>query len=269
MCSAVPAPEPAIHRSWLAGLAVAASLAAAPAWAAPTACPDSYLGGQAPAYAKLAQAEARELCFRAFAVLHSGATRTPLWSAEHLTASSVAAAAGVSRSNRFHAEPGLPRSERSELADYRRSGYDRGHMAPSGDMPDAASQRESFSLANMVPQNHRLNTGTWEKIEEAARAVASTDGEAWVVTGPLFVGSEVGTIGTRQVVAIPTQVWKAVYDPARHGAAVYLADNAEDANCRILSVAAFAAQSGIQPFPALPAGTGVLPLREPRTCRQE
>lgn len=254
----------------LLGLAALAFLnCGSPAYAVTSNCPDSFLQGQAPDFNRLAQAmPTRELCFRQFAVLHSGITRTPLWVGEHLTAAQVEAAEGMSRTNRFHAEKALPPSERSELADYKGSGFDRGHMAPSGDMPDAKSQAESFSLSNMVPQNHRLNTGLWSQIEETVRDVASMDGEVWIVTGPLFIGQDVQAIGTNNVL-VPTIVWKAVYDPKRGGAAVYVADNDDTPNCRIMSVEAFKTMSGIEIYPSLPVGTQRLALTQPRACRQE
>ncbi|SFF42382.1 endonuclease G [Aureimonas phyllosphaerae] len=256
-----------VRRSVFVGFLLLCGFTAAPA--APSTCPASYLGGQMPDFSRVAQATpARELCYAEFAILHSGATRTPLWAGEHLTTAQVRAAEAMSRTDRFHAERRLPRRERSELSDYRRSGFDRGHMAPSGNMPDAKSQGDSFSLANMVPQNHRVNTGVWSRIEETVRDVATLDGEAWVVTGPLFIGGDVGAIGANDVL-VPTHVWKAVYDPKREGAAVYVADNADIPNCRIMTVPAFRAFSGIDPFPALPAGTGRLALTQPKSCRAE
>ena len=105
------------------------------------------------------------LCFDAFAVLHSGAARTPLYAAEHLTAASVAAARRVDRLDAFHDEDALPADDRARLDDYVHSGFDRGHMAPAGDMPTDAAQAQSFTLANIVPQNRELNRGLWAAIE--------------------------------------------------------------------------------------------------------
>jgi endonuclease G len=76
------------------------------------------------------------VCFSEISLLYSGVARTPLWSAEHLTAARVQRARGLPRlhSDAFHEELSLPADLRSELADYRRSGFDRGHMAPNGDV---------------------------------------------------------------------------------------------------------------------------------------
>ena len=81
----------------------------------------------------------------------------PLWSAEHLTADGVARARGLERQGTFHEDERLSPDDRASLTDYERSGYDRGHMAPSGDMPDLDAQQQSFSLANVVPQTAALN----------------------------------------------------------------------------------------------------------------
>ena len=82
---------------------------------------------------------AQEICYDGYAVLHPGITRTPLWSAEHLTRARIKAARHVRRVNEFHPDPHVPPGERAELSVYARSGYDRGHVSPSGDMPDAQS----------------------------------------------------------------------------------------------------------------------------------
>ena len=100
-------------------------------------------------------AQTRTVCYSEITVLYSGIARTPLWSAEHLTLARIERARSLTRprSNVFHEEPRLPMEERSGLSDYRRSGFDRGHMAPNGDMSTAEAQEESFSLANMIPQD--------------------------------------------------------------------------------------------------------------------
>ncbi|GJD87754.1 hypothetical protein BHAOGJBA_1259 [Methylobacterium hispanicum] len=237
----------------LSALSLALAAAAVPpASAAPTDCPDKFVGGAAPDVVnpKLLP-RTQPLCFSAFAILHSGAVRTSLWSAEHLTREGVRRARETSRVNTFHADPRLPAADRSELADYARSGYDRGHLAPSGDMPDPAAQEESFSLANMIPQDPSLNRGLWEGIESAVRNMASRNGELYVVTGPIYRGSEVKALRGR--VLVPTHVFKAVYDPRTGRSGAYLVANAAGTDWKGVAITELAALSGIDVFPALPA----------------
>lgn len=217
--------------------------------AAHAACPEHFANGRPPTVANpRLNPGARALCFDGFAVLHSAATRTPLYAAEHLTADRIEAARGTPRTGDFHAEPALPPDERADLADYARSGFDRGHMAPSGDMPDTAAQQESFTLANMVPQAPKLNRGLWEGIESAVRTLAVRRGELYVVTGPIFQGDQLATVGR---VVVPTHIFKAILDPGRRSAAAYLAVNADDAEWTPISIATLAGLSGLDVFPNL------------------
>lgn len=215
-------------------------------------CADHHPASRPPVLvnAKLAQST-RSLCFGAFLVLHSGVTRTPLWVAEHLTRASVAAARRLdTRDNRFHPEERVPAAERAELADYRGSGFDRGHMAPSGDMGSAADDYESFSLANIVPQDGPLNRGGWAGLESYLRDLAARMGEAYVVTGPAYEGGSVRRVGGR--VLVPTHVWKAVHVPSQ-GAGAWIASNDAGAEWEVVSIAQLTERTGVDPFPRLDA----------------
>jgi endonuclease G, mitochondrial len=223
---------------------------AATTYAEQTSCPDHFAGGQAPDLVnqKLAT-KARDICYSGFALKHSGITRTPLYSAEHLTRDRLAQAKGMKRNSKFYPDPNLPVSERAELRQYARSGYDRGHVAPSGDMPDEQSQQESFSLANMVPQVPENNRGVWEGIESAVRKLAKDRGDLYVVSGPIYQGDNILRIGG--AVMVPTQLYKAVYDPARQEAGAYLVDNAVGAQPVTISITELEKITGISLFPAV------------------
>ncbi|KMO34274.1 endonuclease [Methylobacterium tarhaniae] len=229
-------------------------------------CPEHFAGGTPPVLTnpRLA-ADTTLLCYRAFAVLYSGLSRTPLYAAEHLTAGRVEAARRVDRVDAFHEEDGLPEAARSDLADYAGSGWDRGHMAPSGDMPSPSAQAESFSLANIVPQNPDLNRRLWAGIESSVRALAIERGDLFVITGPLFEGTSVQSLRGR--VLIPTRLFKAVYDANRGEAGVYLARNAAPGEAwEAVSLEQLAAIGGIVAFPDLPDSVRrrIMALPEPR-----
>jgi endonuclease G len=215
----------------------------------PQSCDDHFVDGQAPRITNPKLGNKTEtLCFNVFSVLHSGITRTPLWSAEHLQAENIAAAQELSRENSFHAESRLPDSQRAELSDYARSGYDRGHMAPNGDMPDRDSQRDSFSLANIVPQDGENNRNLWAGIEGAVRKMAKQEGDLYVVTGPAFLGADLKKIGN---VLVPTHLYKLVYSPRRRAGAAWLVENAADAKANVIPIPELERIIGINLLPAL------------------
>ena len=236
-----------------------------------TACTQHYAAGQPPVVTNpKMQPRTQEVCFRAFAVLHSGLTRTPLYAAEHLTRQNVKNAGKLSRKDSFHAEDALPESDRAELSDYARSGYDRGHMAPNADFANRKAQAESFSLANMVPQVHESNAGVWAGIESATRQLASVEGDIYVISGPAFVGGNLKKIGN---VLVPTHVWKVIYSPAQQKAGAYLITNDDTRDYAVLSVSKLEKMVGMSLLPGLPqqvrdAGM-TLPKPEPRQDRRK
>ena len=82
----------------------------------------------------------------------------------------------LSRKDSFQAEDALPESDRAELSDYERSGYDRGHMAPNANFVTRKAQAETFSLANMVPSSQPLSS---QRAKSARpRAMKSITGKA-------------------------------------------------------------------------------------------
>jgi endonuclease G, mitochondrial len=241
--------------AFAAVLFTATSPIGAPAALAGLTCTGQFLDGKPPTSS--AQ-HTIPLCYREFAGLYSSVTRTPVWSAEHLTAARVRKASTQPRPKYgpFHTDDNVPAGQRSMLADYHSAAkiYDRGHMAPNGDMPDDESQFNSFALSNIVPQAACNNELIWEGIESAIRELAGQDGDVYVVTGPIFDKQPPETIG-RDKVAVPTRLFKAAFDPKTGTSGVYVTANTNDVGStyQLLSVENFSKQTGIDPFPSLPS----------------
>jgi endonuclease G len=261
---------PAASRNRIVTALAAAIVALVTWWSRRDAdCTLQYLDGSAPAVTSAALAKkTRLLCNDGYAVMHSGVSRTPVWAAEHLTAARLEEARKLKRQNNFHAEERLPRDERAELEDYVRSGFDRGHQAPSADMPTEKAQYESFSLANMIPQNPNNNQNLWEAIEETTRGLALADGEVFVVTGPVFEGESLRRLNGR--VLVPTSVFKAIYDPAKKQGGVYVTPNAAGMEYRTMSLAELEQFAHVDAFPTLPPEIkqAKMPLPVPQSHRQ-
>ncbi len=216
------------------------------------ACPQFFAHGKPPVVA--ARPGNRALCYDAFAILHSGESKTPVFVAERLNAGAMSDA-HQKRSNKFFADARLPSAERATLEDYAGSGYDRGHMAPAGDMRSAQSMAQSFSLANMVPQAPEHNRGVWAKtVEEATRKYAGrASGDVFVITGPFFVPSiaQSQSIGPGRV-HVPKYLYKLVYDQKKNRAWAYWQenDNATRGSAPI-SYAELMKRTGIQFLPGV------------------
>ena len=101
-----------------------------------------------------------------YTVSYNAETKIPNWVAWTLTPERFEET--VSRYDKFLPDPEVVIPVTTE--DYKRSGYDRGHLCPAADNKwDEQAMRESFYMTNVCPQDHNLNRGDWKELEEACR----------------------------------------------------------------------------------------------------
>lgn len=208
------------------------------------ACVDQFPNRQPLSAAKVsAQWKPMALCSDHFAVLYSQASKTPMVVVERLTAAQLRDAKGEQRTNRFYADPRVPKNGRAELSDYKGSGFDRGHAAPAADAPNPQAMAQTFALTNMVPQNPVNNQKVWNKIEGDVRKFAlRATGNVYVYTGPLF-DKGFSVVGENQV-WVPTRLFKLVYDESSQRAWGYVLANAEVPIQRPMDYATFVKSTG-------------------------
>ncbi|WP_281560131.1 DNA/RNA non-specific endonuclease [Thalassomonas sp. RHCl1] len=95
----------------------------------------------------------------------------------------------VTRQNNFRPDFRLPQRFRGDLSDYRRSGFDRGHLVASANQDQSALQNsETYLLSNMSPQAPQFNRGIWKVLEGEIRTKNESPDihETYVMAGPVF-----------------------------------------------------------------------------------
>lgn len=179
------------------------------------------------------------LCYNYYKVYYSTHDMTGIIAAERLTSQQIEQAGHMRRTAQFdYHDPTIRR--------YIKSGYDRGHLTPSADMPDQASQEQTFIWQNIAPELHRLNAGKWEQIEKTMRAQALKYGEIYVLTG--VYGNHGQAIHS---VLVPDYFYKGYYIPATRESGVYVCTNTPHDQCKEEKLAEFKTMTGITLFPAL------------------
>lgn len=127
------------------------------------------------------------------------------------------------RSNNFK-EDTLIKTGSATLDDYYKSGYDRGHLAPSLDfMHNQDLNDESFYMSNMSPQNPSFNRGMWKKLENYVRDLAIDRDTVYVITGPIL-SDTIETIGNNHV-CVPKSYYKIIIDSKGFVIACYIMEN--------------------------------------------
>jgi endonuclease G len=116
----------------------------------------------------------------------------------------------LERTDHFVEDP-IVKTGTATNADYSKSGFDRGHLAPAADMKwSELAMDESFYYSNMSPQLPAFNRGIWKKLEEQVRDWAVSLDSVLIVTGPILSES-LPSIGTNKV-SVPKFYYKAILD---------------------------------------------------------
>lgn len=177
------------------------------------------------------------------------------WVAYELT-SKEAKSKKIERSNKFVPDP-LVKGASATNEDYTRSGYDRGHLAPAGDMKwSAKAMRESFYLSNICPQKPALNRGIWKELEEQSRLWATDYGALWIATGPVMA-DDMKRLGKNRV-GVPKAFYKVIcyVSGNEYKAIAFILENKDYKKTSLKSMAipvdSVEKVTGIDFFPAVP-----------------
>ncbi len=178
----------------------------------------------------------------------------PAWVIYRLTSEELRTKVST-RSNDFRADPDIPTGSATP-ADYKKTGFDRGHMAPAADMAfSVRTMSDSFYMSNMSPQAPQFNRGIWSKLEKQVRRFAVTEQEVYIVTGPILPQSPSLTIGENKV-TVPNAYYKIVYDrsPPQKMIAFILpnAGSSEPLQSFVVTVDRVEEITGLDFFPKLP-----------------
>ncbi len=163
----------------------------------------------------------------------------------------------ASRSNKFVPDPAVTGATALN-EDYSRTGYDKGHLAPAGDMKwSLKAMQESFYFSNICPQKPGLNRGVWRELEEQCRLWASDYGPLQVATGPV-IEKDLRRLGKNRV-GIPKTFYKVLCMKidGRYEAIGFLFENKDYKNSEtfqqhVVSVDEVEKTTGIDFFPGLP-----------------
>lgn len=90
------------------------------------------------------------------------------------------------------------------------SGYQRGHLCPSGDR-DARKDwyRDTFYTSNIVPMTPDVNAGVWKEVENKLRSTSYHGHVLRIACGPIWYPQS-AVSNTIPVAIIPSHLWKVV-----------------------------------------------------------
>lgn len=99
----------------------------------------------------------------------------------------------------------------ADWRNYKKSGYDKGHLCPAGDMEFAINAyNDTFFTSNISPQIHDFNGGVWNRLEQKVRYWATKYDGVYVITAGVLQPN-LKTIGQEKVL-VPKYFYKILLD---------------------------------------------------------
>jgi len=141
-----------------------------------------------------------------YALSYNGDRGTANWVSWQLNADWLG---NTERQDTFRQDGGLPAGVYQVTPnDYRNTGYDRGHIVPSGDRTrSVADNSATFLMTNILPQAPQNNRGIWRELEEYSRDwVYQFDGTLYMLAGGYGVQE---TLAAGRV-TVPSRLWKII-----------------------------------------------------------
>ena len=121
------------------------------------------------------------------------------------------------RQDDFRADTSLPAGwYQVQNTDYSGSGFDRGHLTPSGDRTSTVPDNSStFLMTNMMPQAPNNNQGPWEELESYCRTLVNQGNELYIIAGGAGTGGTGSNGGVTNTIAaghvtVPAVTWKVI-----------------------------------------------------------
>ncbi len=148
------------------------------------------------------------------------------------------------------------KTKSANYRNYKKSGYDKGHLVPAGDMRFSKKAfDDTFFTSNISPQNHKFNAGVWNRLEQKTRYWTGKYGKLYIITGGVLKDG-LRTIGDENV-SVPNEFYKIILDYSKPDvkAIAFLMPN-ENGNKAlykyVVSIDRIEQKTGIDFVPALP-----------------
>jgi endonuclease G len=155
----------------------------------------------------------------------------------------------------FFIEDPKVKSQSADWRNYKKSGYDKGHLCPAGDMEFSwNAYKDTFFTSNISPQLHDFNSGIWNRLEQKTRYWACKYNGVYVITGGVL-NYGLKTIG-KEKVSVPKYFYKILLDDSQGtfkmiGFLIPAEDSNKPLYDFVVTVDEIEAMTGIDFFPKL------------------